>query len=348
MAINMSEALRLVRSGRLHEATEVIQKGMLGAVADTAAPGQPPMKDVTPRARALPSSAKAGPEAKPLAQTRDKPQTKAHPATGRLHRKSGLVPYRLYVPANPDPTAPLIVMLHGCTQSPEDFAAGTRMNEAAERIGAHVIWPEQQRSANPNGCWNWFEPGHQGRGGEAAAISAIAAEVARIHTPDAAGIHVAGLSAGGAMAAILGTHYPEVFASVAVHSGLPVGSASDMPSAFAAMRAGGVATTALPLPVIVFHGSADRTVAPANANAIAKAGPGTGTKPRRRVAEAGGRRVTVTRAATEAGKPLTELWEINGLGHAWSGGHASGSYADPLGPDATAEMLRFFQEVGRG
>lgn len=340
MKSDMNDILGLVRSGRLQDATKVIQSRLGLGDDDAGSTGQGPMKDITPRAEALPRpDAPAEPAAKPA---------RARPAgkTGWEGREGPLA-YRLYRPANPVPTAPLIVMLHGCTQTPEDFAAGTRMNEAAARIGAHVVWPEQGRGANPNGCWNWFDPGHQGRSGEAAAIAGLAAAVAREVAPGASGVHVAGLSAGGAMAAILGASYPEVFASVGVHSGLPAGSAHYVASAFTAMRTGGAATAALKTPAIVFHGSADRTVAPKNGPAVAAMARG-GAKPRRRITDIGGRRVTVTRSCAPGGAVASELWAIDGLGHAWSGGDASGSYADPVGPDATAEMLRFFADVDRG
>ena len=330
MKHSMNDILALVRSGRLQDATDAIQQGLRG---DEAMPDAP-MKDVTPRPRAL-----SGPQEDIAA--RGKPAN-----NGGWSRRDGPLSVRLYTPSAPVADAPLIVMLHGCTQTPEDFALGTRMNAAAEVIGAHVIWPEQARSANPNGCWNWFEPGHQGRTGEAAAIAAAVRAIAAEVAPMASGIHVAGLSAGGAMAAILGTRYPEIFASVGVHSGLPVGSAQDVMSAFAAMRSGGIAGSAMPVPLIVFHGSADRTVAPANGAALAGAGP-QGSKPRRRTTRIGGRDATVTRTETPEGRPASEFWQVDGLGHAWSGGDGAGSFADPQGPDATAEMLRFFAEVDR-
>ena len=339
MPQDMTDILHLVRSGRLSEATGAIQERLRGGQAPRSGLRPGPMRDVTPRMRLL--TGPAGAEGTPEPQAR--PTTRPG---GTMERREGRVPFRLFRPSAPLADAPLIVMLHGCTQTPEDFAAGTRMNLAADRIGAHVIWPEQTRSANPNGCWSWFDPSHQGRKGEAAAIAAIVSAVSRDVAPEASGIHVAGLSAGGAMAAILGASYPEVFASVGIHSGLPVGAAHDVPSAFAAMRSGRSTARALPVPAIVFHGSADATVAPANGAAIALAARTT-VKPRRRTVTKAGRRVTITRIETAEGGPASELWEVEGLGHAWSGGNAAGSYADPKGPDATAEMLRFFGEVGR-
>ena len=245
--------------------------------------------------------------------------------------RDGALAHRLYVPSAPRAGAPLIVMLHGCTQDPEDFARGTRMCAAAEGIGAHVLWPEQTRASNPNLCWNWFEPAHQGRSGEAGAIAALASRTAQ--DVGAGSVHVAGLSAGGAMAANLGAARPDVFASVGIHSGLPAGAARDLPSALSAMRRPSPAAQPLKVPAIVFHGLADRTVAPANGARIA----GPGGRPRE--GKANGRAYRVRRAGR------TELWEVEGLGHAWSGGDPSGSHADPAGPDATAEMIAFFGRV---
>lgn len=330
---DMKAILDLVKSGRLTDATTAIQDRLGPARPETT---DRPMRDVTPLTDALPN-----PHAKPRA---------SRPAAARkagMERHDGAIPFRLFRPSAPVATAPLLVMLHGCTQTPESFARGTAMNVAAERIGAHVIWPEQLRQANPNGCWTWFDPAHQGRGGEPAAlvalITAIAAEVA----PRASGLHAAGLSAGGAMAAILGTRYPELFTSVGIHSGLPVGAARDVASAFAAMQSGARAMQPLPLPAIVFHGSADRTVAPQNGSALAST-PADAPCPRVRTATIGGRTTTVTRCEAADGTPLREHWQVEGLGHAWSGGVAAGGFADPAGPDATAEMLRFFQAVDRG
>ncbi len=341
MRQNMTDVLNLVRSGRLRDATDAIQSRIRGAGAGAgagdAAPAGSAMRDVTPTARALPGDAPAAPH------RRSRPNAKAVPPDA-WERRAGALPHRLFRPSAAMPDAPLIVMLHGCTQTPEDFSAGTRMNDAADRIGAHVIWPGQERAANANGCWNWFEPAHQGRGGEPAAIAALVTRIAAEVAPGASGIHVAGLSAGGAMAAILGVRYPELFSSVGVHSGLPVGAARDVASAFAVMRSGASGGEGLRVPAIVFHGSADRTVAPANGAAVAVDGPDAG-RPRRRTARIGGRDVIVTRTAGADGRPRRELWEVVGLGHAWSGGSAAGSYADPAGPDATAEMLRFFREV---
>jgi poly(hydroxyalkanoate) depolymerase family esterase len=260
----------------------------------------------------------------------------------RLHHRGpeGVRDYLLYRPsAMRGPVRGMVLMLHGCTQTPEDFAAGTRMHLHAEEHGLLVAYPEQTRSENAQLCWNWFRPGDQGRSrGEAALLAGLATSVAGAEGVPPDRVFVAGLSAGGAMAAILANTHPEVFAAAGIHSGLPAGSAQDVISAFAAMR-GDAAPGAEPLraPAIIFHGSADATVAPANAGRLAGPLDETG----RRTGSTPGRRFDVLEGRNAAGHPV-EVWRIDGAGHAWSGGHASGSYTDPAGPDASAEMVRFF------
>ena len=255
----------------------------------------------------------------------------------------GALVYRLYVPASTGPRPPLLVMLHGCTQDPDDFALGTRMNAVAEEVGALIAYPRQEAGANPNRCWNWFEPAHHGRSGEAARIAGIATELVATEGADPVRVFAAGLSAGGAMAAALGAAHPDVFAAVGVHSGLPAGAARDMPGAFAAMGGRG-AGPAEPMRVraIAFHGAADRTVAPVNAERIAMAGRDGATKPRVMRGTENGRAFERVRLPAAGRVGAVELWRVEGLGHAWSGGSAEGSYADPQGPDASRAMMRFF------
>jgi poly(hydroxyalkanoate) depolymerase family esterase len=260
----------------------------------------------------------------------------------RLHHSGpeGARDYLLYRPsATRGPVRGMVVMLHGCTQTPEDFAAGTRMHVHAEEHGLLVAYPEQTRSENAQLCWNWFRPGDQGRArGEAALLAGLATSVAGAHGVPPDRVFVAGLSAGGAMAAILANTHPEVIAAAGIHSGLAAGSAQDVISAFAAMR-GDAAPGAEPLraPAIIFHGSADATVAPANAGRLA----GQLDDTVRRTGATPGRRFDVLEGRNAAGHPV-EVWRIDGAGHAWSGGDAGGSYTDPAGPDASAEMVRFF------
>ncbi|MET0231411.1 MAG: PHB depolymerase family esterase [Rhodanobacteraceae bacterium] len=271
--------------------------------------------------------------------------------------------YALYVPARyAELSAPvaLVVMLHGCTQSPEDFAAGTRMNELADERGFLVVYPEQPARANGSRCWNWFSPNDQQRDrGEPSLIAGIAREVAQHYRIDRAKIFVAGLSAGAAMAVVLGETYPDLFAAIGAHSGLPFGAASDVPSAFSAMRnpaarsgnrAGrrSQAASAKPPRTIVFHGDSDSTVNVSNGLAIEadalRAEPG-GDALRSRTEQGrapSGRLFTRTTHIDAQGSTRVERWILGGAGHAWSGGSASGSFTDPAGVDASAEMIRFF------
>jgi len=259
--------------------------------------------------------------------------------------------YRLFVPAGADAAEaplPLVVMMHGCTQNPEAFALATGMNVAAGEAGVIVAYPAQAFTANPKRCWNWFRPEDQRRdAGEPALIAGIVRQVLATENADAARIYVAGMSAGGAAAATLGAAYPDLFAAVGVHSGLPHGAASDLGSALAAMRQGARgAAPARPVRTIVFHGDADRTVNAANADALAAQATAAGSGLSRDVerGEAGGRAYSREIHSDAAGRTVCELWTIHGAGHAWSGGKAGASHADPLGPDATREMLRFFLE----
>ena len=268
--------------------------------------------------------------------------------------------YKVYVPADrPDGPQGLVVMLHGCTQSPDDFAVGTGMNEIAEAHGLLVAYPAQTSIDNAGSCWNWFRPGDQCRDiGEPAIIAGITRALIAEFDVDPSRVYAAGLSAGGAMAAVMGEVYPELYAAIGVHSGLPYGSASDVVSAFAAMRddlAGAIRCLAWRRAVrlcrtIVFHGSADRTVHPSNADRIIAAARARAEEGEVRRAEgrsSSGRTYTRTIALTPDGAAAAELWLIEGAGHAWSGGRAAGSYTDPAGPDASAEMVRFFLNASR-
>ena len=269
--------------------------------------------------------------------------------------------YKLYVPSSQrgGQPVPLVVMLHGCTQSPDDFAAGTRMNTLAEEQNFLVAFPTQPASANAQMCWNWFTPGDQERGcGEPALIAGITRQVMRDYPVDPACVYVAGFSAGGAAAAIMAEAYPDLYAAVGGHSGLACGSASDLPSAFTAMRQGGAGTRRRTsggpmlreahrtVPTIVFHGDRDTTVHPRNgAYVLAQVGATAGdlrTTVEHGQLPNGGRTFTRTLHANDRGMPVLEQWIVHGEGHAWSGGSSEASYTDPRGPDASREMLRFF------
>jgi poly(hydroxyalkanoate) depolymerase family esterase len=260
--------------------------------------------------------------------------------------------YKIYVPSGYRGQAvPLVVMLHGCTQSPDDFAAGTGMNEVAEEHTFLVAYPAQSQAANTSRCWNWFKPGDQQRHqGEPALIAGITRQIMEDFSVAPGRVYIAGLSAGGAAAAIMGATYPDLYAAIGVHSGLACGAARDMPSAFTAMRQGGSsAVVASPngsgvLPTIVFHGDRDTTVNPVNgAQVIAQsAGAGDLSRTVSHGKSPAGMRYTRTVQADASGRTVTEHWVLHGAGHAWSGGSSAGTYTEPRGPDASREMLRFF------
>jgi poly(hydroxyalkanoate) depolymerase family esterase len=358
----MAKASELTREGRLQEATQLIQR----ALASANTPDAPP--------QAVPRNARDDVIDVPSREIVEEPLVPPvqpeprvrHPAAApvaaasfeRRHIDSGgkSYSYWLYKPGGGDDPAPMpvIVMLHGCAQDGADFASGTAMNALAEHRGCLVVYPEQRQDSNSMRCWNWFEPAHQQRGsGEPAMIAALALEVAAAHRGDTSRIYIAGLSAGGAMAALVGQLYPDVFAAVGVHSGLPTESARDVVGAMAAMRKPGNKGapsngTKPAIPTIVFHGSSDRTVHPANGKRIvqeavsAVGAAGTTLEARQGGASQSSRTVRRTVHASTDGKPWVESWEVTGAPHAWAGGQASGTYTDPQGPDASAAMLDFF------
>jgi poly(hydroxyalkanoate) depolymerase family esterase len=279
------------------------------------------------------------------------------------HCDAGSREYKLFIPGtSKERTLPLLVMLHGCNQTADDFAHGTGMNAIAERHGCYVIYPSQSPSANQMQCWNWHRPEDQRREeGEPAILASMTRAIAADHPIDRQRIYVAGLSAGGAMAATMGSTYSDLYAAVGIHSGLPHGAAHDLLSAYDAMthgvhRAHG-ATHAVFVPTIVFHGDCDTTVHPANAEHLLKHST--------RVAEnvAGQTRraymETIQRSPALPGryahtrtvcmdrnrKIFFEQWLIHGAGHAWSGGQPGGSFTDAKGPDASQEMMRFFRGI---
>ena len=348
----MGEALRLTRAGQLAKATSLLQRGLAGN------PGGPQLGPTgAERLNAKRSRAPhlALPELPgPRRRARSGAQAPARADCGGESRRrhhtetAGTRSYDLYVPSGyrGDPV-PLVVMLHGGTQNAVDFAAGTRMNELAERHTLLVAYPEQSRAANRGGYWNWFSPADQRAGsGEPAIIAGITRQVMRDQAVDPARVYIAGLSAGGAMAAVLAATYPDLYAAVGVHSGIAYRAAHDVGSAFAAMRTGGTPTATGTVPLIVIHGDNDAIVAPANAEKLidcrlaagdirSQDGPVTAR------AE-GGRSYSRTTYYGVDGVAVAESWIVHGGGHAWYGGNPAGSYTDPEGPNASAEMIRFF------
>jgi poly(hydroxyalkanoate) depolymerase family esterase len=269
---------------------------------------------------------------------------------------AGTRSYKLYIPHHQTGTPALLVMLHGGTQDADDFAAGTRMNALAEEHGFIVAYPIQSKAANAALCWNWFTPQNQMRErGEPAIIAGITSEIIADYRVDPARVFVAGLSAGGAMAVVMGATYPDLYAAVGVHSGLPYRSAADLPSAFAAMRGsagqrGGRARHwrgrgggSRPIRTIVFHGDADNIVHPSNGASMVRA-ENSETVEHAKVRHDATRAHTRTMTRDKSGEVVVEHWLIHGSGHAWSGGSPEGTYTDPQGPDASREMLRFFFE----
>lgn len=342
----MARAAALTRAGKLTEATAQIQAVLAGKGA--IAPKPKARTARKPLAETLRQIARGGmPAAAPRVARDITPD-----AQFTLHHHSGphgSRDYMLYVPKTKSKAPmPVVVMLHGCTQSPRDFATGTGMNALAQQQGVIVVYPGQPAGAHMNKCWNWYRPADQKRdSGEPAILAAITREVLTRQNADPKRVYAAGLSAGGAAAAILAQTYPDLFAAIGVHSGLAAGAAQDVGSAFGAMRSGAAGSgKAHGVPTIVFHGTADATVALANGKAVAKQAQ-QGMKGKKSVTKSragAGRSYEKTALIAADGRSIGEVWMIDGAGHAWAGGDAAGSYTDPTGPNASAEMLRFFAQ----
>jgi len=302
-----------------------------------------------------------------------------HVRTGTFHshtfsHRAGTRHYKLYIPRNYThgrPT-PLLVALHGCTQDPDNFAAATRFNMLADQYNFLVLYPQQNGTNNAGKCWNWFIPTNQARGkGEPALLAGMIDHIASHYTVDPDRVFIAGISAGAAMAVIMGACYPDYFAAIGIHSGLEFKAATNLLGAQIAMRKGGpdpalqgklaylsAGSAARVLPVIVFHGTRDDTVSPINgdqviqqfasthdyaddgtANNSVSATPSsieTGQVP-------GGYSYTIYTYSYQ-GDVLLQHYVIDGMGHAWSGGSSAppATFADPGGPDASAIMWNFF------
>ena len=355
----MRNATRLTGMGKLMDAARLIQRVLSNVEPQVRRPPESAandpqvadVADVPPQVIILPPPAR--PDTTPVTPV---PQRNGGFTKHQFAFDGKTYPYRLYIPAAPALDAsdnkpmPLVVLLHGCKQDALDFSNGTAMNALAEEHQVMVLYPEQITSANAMRCWNWFEPSHQqAERGEPGMIAALTQKIVQQHGGDPQRVYIAGLSAGGAMAAVVSSLYPDIFAAVGVHSGLAAGAAQDMVSAFAAMRSGAKGRTAPVMPTIVFHGTADKTVHPDNGDHITDAALAalkasglvlvkTQGTPGQKGAENAGRVVY----STADGKPYIENWRIDDGTHAWSGGDAAGSYTDPDGPSASAAMLAFF------
>ena len=407
----MAEATRLTRSGNAADATALIQSALQGGPSVDLAHGtfgrpvsasRPTAQRTSevpakPRIRVINDHVACAPVGGPVGAAVPAGTTVIGSTEGTfsdgVHASHGrTMAYKLFSPTRTDSTpAPLLVMLHGCTQDAGDFAIGTRMNAIAEESGMYVLYPTQSGTANMNKCWNWFEPAHQRRGsGEPAMLADLTRRMISDCPIDPTRVFVAGLSAGGAMALVLAEQYPELFAAVGVHSGLPTGAASSIPEALSLMKRpsashSSTSTGALPgmsaqspacmpfrsfspingdsaprqtagaapLPMIVFHGTQDQTVNAANAerivnNWVAASQSGSGapdwTPHTRMINASPGRQCTVTChvSQTQPERAGCEYWQLANAGHQWSGGDARGSHTDAAGPDASAEMVRFF------
>ncbi len=364
----LSAAGLQTRSGSMLGVTETIRQA-LASVGLGAEHAQRPHEDSVIDVAARVIDSPAG-EYRPAARapTSAREVQPGQFVTRNFGSNAGPRAYKLYVPElTPAAPMPLIVMLHGCTQSPDDFAAGTQMNKLAEEHGFIVVYPEQPSSANMSKCWNWFSAQDQHRDrGEPSLIAGITREVMATHAVNPRRVFVAGLSAGAAMAVVMGETYPELYAGVGSHSGLPYASAHDIPSAMAAMKGsrqagawnnlpggsvGASTKISHAVPTIVFHGDRDHTVKQTNGQMIVeqawKAHSSAATEFAlsmnvQKGEGVGGRAFSRTTYADEGSNVMIESWVVHGAGHAWFGGDASGTYTDRSGPDASSEMVRFF------
>ena len=364
----ITEATRLVRQGKLAEASALLQGLSLGQPAGAppaAAPFQPPLMRGLRQGFQMPRGSLHGSAGLQDLLSRLKQNSplpgSAEPAPplpgrwldGSYANSAGERDYRLYVPSgHAGKPLPLIVMLHGGTQTAEDFAAGTRMNELAERGTFLVLYPEQSVAANPMRYWNWFKPADQHRGaGEPSLIAGLTSQIVAEYGLDRARIYVAGFSAGAAMAAVMAACYPDLYAAVGVHSGLAYGVAKDVVSALNAMKHATPArrSGSGSVPLIVFHGDADAIVDHLNADGLVQGRLGSAREPstrHRAQTSTGqvpdGRHYSRSLFTDAEGHAVVEQWTIHQGGHAWAGGSPRGSHTDPLGPDASAEFTRFF------
>lgn len=350
------QALSLVRKSSLVEATNLIHRTLSTDKFEEPPDGDNPKPNriAEPALTVeIPRSSKRKKPVKPASMQAPVTHDAKGNFTSRLFSHSpGDLTYMLYVPPhNSAHKQSLVIMLHGCTQTPADFALGTQMNSFADEFNLIVAYPLQPKTANSLGCWNWFDVRHQKHGsGEPAMLASLAENLRCEFGISKSRVFAAGLSAGGAMAEILASTYPQQFAAVGVHSGLPRGAASSVANALTAMNGNSkleprsTGASAEQSRRIVFHGSSDATVHPSNAERIVKQSRNNSNKLTEieLTEEINGREVNRIILTNENGSSVTEQWTIAGGGHAWFGGSSQGSYTDPKGPNASREMVRFF------
>lgn len=303
--------------------------------------------------KAAPRLLKPAPAKKALAPS-------ANWTTGIALGPAGPRRYRLYKPPGirRNESLPLLVMLHGCGQDAEALASSSRMNLIAARERFFVLYPEQERLANVQGCWNWYDTRTGRAQAEAASINAAIEQICLLQAVDRSRIAVAGISAGAGMAVLLATYHPERFQAIAMHSGISPGVAHSSASALKAMFGRSVTTSPLPpvstdrpLPaLLVIHGSADHVVAPDNGvQAALRWGARVGAKAGKpRVVQRGARYPATITDYRSRGRIISTLCAVNGLGHAWSGGAAGHPYSDPKGPDASRMIWAFAAREFKG
>ena len=299
----------------------------------------------------------------------------ANGATGRFvdgvfTSEAGARRWRLWIPGAYDGRTrlPLVVLLHGCTQDPDDIARGTRVTELADKLNLLVLLPEQPETANPKKCWTWYDAAHQRRdAGEPSLIAGMTRQTLGDWAVDSQRVYITGISAGAAMASVMAIAYADVFAAAGLHSGIPYRAAANVMEGVAAMTRGAsdpvqLATTAMAdmgpraraIPAIIVQGLADAVVKPVNAehtrdmwltmNALVRRDAAPAVRPTaEQRSEAGGLGVITScypsRQVT-TGCEVTTVF-VEGLGHAWSGGSKAGTFTDERGPDATDVILKF-------
>ncbi|WP_020558383.1 extracellular catalytic domain type 1 short-chain-length polyhydroxyalkanoate depolymerase [Thiofilum flexile] len=357
---SMQETIKLVKAGQWGEATQSLQRALgtkttaRSQTEQSATPDETPPSESPSNLGALGSLFKAFQDSfKPVPPPPIPSQ--AQFITKTFSNEYGSRDYKLYIPSSYKTKAlPLVVMLHGCTQSSDDFANGTQMNALAEQYQLLIAYPEQSAQANVQRCWNWFKPQDQTHNqGEPSLIAGITQAIMADYRVDKKRVYIAGISAGGAMSAIMAALYPDLYSAVGIHSGLAFGSAQSFSSALMAMNLG-IKPIHQPshfVPLIIFQGDQDKTVAARNADILFEQAK---TLYQQQHENASFKLCTQEHSPTDS-HPYTctiiensqgiheiEYWKIHGAGHAWSGGDSSGSYTDPKGPDASQEIVRFF------